>query len=83
MNTLETAVVFTALMLVLSGLIVMPANLCNDTLFEAREAVDDVLQKEDEEISQEGLNTFFTGVSENYRMIYGFIAGEGSSDESE
>ncbi|MCR5592984.1 MAG: hypothetical protein K6F79_04470 [Saccharofermentans sp.] len=83
MSTLETAFVFTAVMIVLSGLIVLPANLCNDTLNEARAAVEDVLHKDEEVLSPEGLNTFFTGISENYRMIYGFIAGEESEYEEE
>ncbi|MBP5180819.1 MAG: hypothetical protein J6127_05990 [Clostridiales bacterium] len=81
MSTLETAVVFTAVMFVLSGLIVLPAHLCNDTLAEAQNAVEDVLSREEDDMSPEGLNTFFTGISENYRMIYGALLGEVPDEE--
>ena len=81
MSTLETAVVFTAVMIVLSGLIVLPAHLCNDTLAEAQNAVEDVLSREEDDMSPEGLNTFFTGISENYRMIYGALLGEVPDEE--
>ena len=80
MSTLETTIVITLVMLVLTGLIVLPAGLCADTITDAQEAIEDVLD-EDEMISPERLNTFFTGISENYRIIYGAIAGEVSDEE--
>lgn len=80
MSTLETAIVISAVMLVLSGLIIFPADLCARTLSDAREAIEEVLE-DDGLISAERLNTFLTGVSENYRIIYGAIVGEVADEE--
>jgi hypothetical protein len=80
MSTLETTIVISAVMLVLSALIILPAQLCAEALTDAQDAIEDVLT-EDDLISPERLNTFFTGISENYRIIYGSIVGEVSDEE--
>ena len=80
MSTLETTIIISAVMLVLSALIILPAQLCAEALTDAQEAIEDVLS-EDDLISPERLNTFFTGISENYRIIYGSIVGEVSDEE--
>ena len=80
MSTLETTIVISAVMLVLSALIILPAQLCAEALTDAQDAIEDVLS-EDDLISPERLNTFFTGISENYRIIYGSIVGEVSNEE--
>jgi hypothetical protein len=80
MSTLETTIVISAVMLVLSALIILPAQLCAEALTDAQDAIEDVLS-EDDLISPERLNTFFTGISENYRIIYGSIVGEVSDEE--
>ena len=80
MSTLETTIVISAVMLVLSALIILPAQLCAEALTDAQVAIEDVLS-EDDLISPERLNTFFTGISENYRIIYGSIVGEVSDEE--
>ena len=80
MSTLETTIVISAVMLVLSALIILPAQLCAEALTDAQDAIEDVLS-EDDLISPEPLNTFFTGISENYRIIYGSIVGEVSDEE--
>ena len=83
MSTLETSIVISTVMLVLTGLIILPARLCADTLTDARLAVEDVLTEDPDLISPERLNTFFTGISENYRIIYGAIAEGVPEDEEE
>lgn len=80
MSTLETTIVISAVMLVLSALIILPAQLCAEALTDVQDAIEDVLS-EDDIISPERLNTFFTGISENYRIIYGSIVGEVSDGE--
>lgn len=80
MSTLETTIVISAVMLVLSALIILPAQLCAEALTDVQDAIEDVLS-EDDIISPERLNTFFTGISENYRIIYGSIVGEVSDEE--
>jgi hypothetical protein len=80
MSTLETTIVISAVMLVLSALIILPAQLCAEALTDVQDAIEDVLS-EDDLISPERLNTFFTGISENYRIIYGSIVGEVSDEE--
>ena len=81
MSSLETAIVFSVVLTVLSGMIILPAKLCADTLTDARDAVTDILEPDIDILSPERLNTFLTGISENYRIIYGAIAGEVSDAE--
>lgn len=81
MSTLETSIVFTFVLLVLSGLIVVPARLCVDTAADSRYITDEVLNDYEDLISPERLNTFFTGLSENYRIIYGSLSGEAANEE--
>ncbi|MBO6192943.1 MAG: hypothetical protein J6O00_02050 [Clostridiales bacterium] len=81
MSTLETSIVFTFVLLVLSGLIVVPAILCADTAADSRYITDEVLNDYEDLISPERLNTFFTGLSENYRIIYGSLSGEAADEE--
>ena len=80
MSTLETVIVISLVMFVLTGMIILLAGMCADTLSDAQEAIEDVLT-EDDLISAERLNTFFTGISENYRIIYGTITEEVSDEE--
>ena len=81
MSTLQTSIVFTFVLLVLSGLIVVPARLCADTAADSRYITDEVLNDYEDLISPERLNTFFTGLSENYRIIYGSLSGEAADEE--
>ena len=81
MSSLETAIVFSVVLTVLSGMVILPASLCADTVSDAREAIADILEEDSDIISPERLNTFFTGISENYRIIYGALAGEVSDEE--
>ena len=81
MSTLETAIVFSTVMLVLCGFIVLPADLCADTINDASRAIEDVVNVDRDTLSQEKINTFLTGISENYRIIYGTILGEASDEE--
>jgi len=80
MSSLETAICYTVVLLVLSALILLPMKLCADTLFDANSAIEDVLDDTDGFISAERLNTFLVGLSENYRIIYGTILGEADDE---
>lgn len=81
MSTLESAICFTLIIFVLSLLILFPVDICADTLSDANESIEDVLDTEDQYISPEQLNTFLTGISENYRIIYGTFAREVLNEE--
>ena len=81
MSTLETSIVITFVMLVLTGLIIFPADLCADTIEDADYITECVIEKYEDVISPERLNTFLTGISENYRIVYGVIAGEAADEE--
>ncbi len=81
MSTLETSIIFSLVMLVLSGLIIGPAKLCAETITDDREAMEDILDGNSEIMSPERLNTFFTGISDNYRIIYGAVVGEVADEE--
>ena len=71
-STLETAIVITAVIFVLTALIIIPADVCVDCAGETTTAVEDVENGTDG-ISAEQLNTLLTGLSENYRIIYGGV----------
>ncbi len=81
MSTLESSIVISVVMLVLSALIIMPARLCAETMRDANAAIEDVLEEDTDIISAERLNTFLTGLSENYRIIYGAIVQEVADEE--
>ena len=80
MSTLETAIVFSCVLLVLSGLIILPAGLCVKASVDADAAVTDIMEEE-ADVSPEELNTFLSGISDNYRIIYGALLGEVSDEE--
>ena len=71
-STLETAIVITAVIFVLTALIIVPADVCATCAAETSSAIEDVGDGTDG-ISAEQLNTLLTGLSENYRIIYGGI----------
>lgn len=79
-TTLESAVVIAAVITVITMFIVVPASFCADTYSDFTEAEEEILE-EDRDISQEALCTFLTGLSENYRMIYGGIRDALSDEE--
>ncbi len=81
MSTLETALVISAVMLVMTGMIILPADLCAKAAGDAVLAVNDVIDGDPGIISAERLNTFLTGISENYRIIYGSLIEEALSEE--
>jgi hypothetical protein len=69
-STLETAIVITAVIFVLTLFIIIPADVCIDCKTVTDTAIEDIGDGA-EGISSEQLNTLLTGLSENYRMIYG------------
>ena len=79
-STLETAIVITAVIFVLTSLVIIPAEVCVDCRRSAVDAVEDISDGT-EGISSEQLNTLLTGLSENYRMIYGGVL-DAISEES-
>ena len=72
-STFETAIVITAVIFILTALIIIPADVCIDCHGLTSDAIEDTGDGTDG-ISSEQLNTLLTGLSENYRMIYGGIA---------
>lgn len=80
MSTVESAISITLVFLVLCALIIMPISICSQALNDANSSIEDVLT-EDGFITPEQLNTFLTGISENYRIIYGTIVEEVSNEE--
>lgn len=96
MSTLETAVAFTVIITFLTFLIVCPEEIALECIEEVRCGdkeicffIDDSGLMDSEEIggseayntSPEKLCTYLTGVSDNYRIIYGTIASGGGSNE--
>lgn len=72
-STLETAIVISAVIFILTAFIIFPADVCVDCHSLTVEAEDDINDGPDG-ISSEQLNTLLTGLSENYRMIYGGLS---------
>ncbi|HAW16414.1 MAG TPA: hypothetical protein DCW41_06915 [Clostridiales bacterium] len=87
-STLETAVVFSTVLIILTFLITAPMLICGDirdeflVLLEEQEQYTDngeLIREEDmggydlRDVGSERLNTFLTGISENYRIIYGTL----------
>lgn len=99
MSTLETAIAFTVIIAFLTFLIVGPEQLALQCIEDVRSGeqeisfyiLDDSLLEcaeiggtESYNTSPEKLCTFLTGISDNYRIIYGTIAsGGGSNEENE
>lgn len=79
-STLETAIVISAVIFVLTALIIFPADVCVSCHEATGLAVQDVTDGT-EGISSEQLNTLLTGLSENYRMIYGGISDALTEEE--
>ncbi len=68
-TTLESALVITAVIAVLVAFIIVPASFCADTVQDYKDAQEELYEERD--LTQEELCTFLTGISENYRLIYG------------
>ena len=96
MSTLETAIAFTVIITFLTFLIVCPEELALQSLEDVKAGgeeigffIDDSALMDSRTIggsdsyntSPEKLCTYLTGISDNYRIIYGTIAGGGGSDE--
>lgn len=96
MSTLETAIAFTVIITFLTFLIVCPEELALQSLEDVKAGgeeigffIDDsslmdsrtIGDSESCNTSPEKLCTYLTGISDNYRIIYGTIAGGGGSDE--
>ena len=96
MSTLETAIAFTVIITFLTFLIVCPEELALRSIEDVKEGgeeigfyIDDsslmdsrtIGGSESYNTSPEKLCTYLTGISDNYRIVYGTIAGGGGSDE--
>jgi len=80
MSTIEAAICFSGVFLVICALIVLPANLCLDAKEITVEAIEDVASEDDGFLSAERFNTLLTGLSENYRIIYSGLVEAVSGD---
>lgn len=96
MSTLETAIAFTVIITFLTFLIVCPEELALRSIEDVKAGgeeigfyIDDSSLMDSRNIggsesyntSPEKLCTYLTGISDNYRIVYGTIAGGGGSDE--
>ena len=87
-STLETAIVFTAVITVLTAMLMMPADLVCESVDDVRFGFEelrfhsensDVLSSDDvggvscNDISEERICTLLSGLSDNYRLIYGGV----------
>ena len=96
MSTIETAIAFTVIITFLTFLIVCPEEVALECIEEVRYGdkeicfyIDDCGLMDSKEIggnesyntSPEKLCTYLTGVSDNYRIIYGTIASGGGGNE--
>lgn len=96
MSTLETAIAFTVIITFLTFLIVCPEELALRSIEDVKAGgeeigfyIDDsslmdsriIGGSESYNTSPEKLCTYLTGISDNYRIVYGTIAGGGGSDE--
>ena len=98
MSTLETAIAFTVIITFLTFLIVCPEELALRSLEDVKAGgeeicfyIDDNSLLDSRDIggneaynsSPEKLCTYLTGISDNYRIIYGTIAGGGGISEDD
>ena len=89
-STLETAIVISAVITIIVFLILAPLDMCGecfDSAITGKKELDHQLSDTDiigaykindttgSTTSPETLCTFLTGISENYRLIYGAVAG--------
>ena len=96
MSTLETAIAFTVIITFITFLIVGPEELalqCIEDVKAGQKEIGffiedgglmeskDIGGNESYNTSPEKLCTYLTGISDNYRIIYGTIASGGSSNE--
>ncbi|MBR5359368.1 MAG: hypothetical protein IK123_00640 [Lachnospiraceae bacterium] len=96
MSTLETAIAFTVIITFLTFLIVCPEEIALQCIDDVRYGdeeicfyIDDSGLMDSEEIggnesyntSPEKLCTYLTGVSDNYRIIYGTVVSGGGDNE--
>ncbi len=74
-STLETSIVFTAVIVILSALIMWPFEFVKDSYGYMKECIEDPLMEDDSYsvMTVEEMNTILTGLSENYRMIIGGV----------
>lgn len=91
-STIETALIFTVVLLVLSILITGPEDICLESLDDCRNGIQEVgFMLQDERISSvvkigdvkvcdcspERFCTYISGLSDCYRIVYGSISDSG------
>ena len=97
-STLETSIVFTVVILLISFLIMGPADLSLESLDDCRDGMDEIrFETEDSSIasfttvggvkisdcSPERFCTYITGFSDCYRIIYHTVADLAGGDEDD
>ena len=101
MSTLETAIVFSILLTMLTFFVTAPENTAMEALYDCRAGIEEsAFQNRDERLlsekkigkalsydtSPEKLCTYLTGLSDNFRLIYGkaaSVANEVTSNAKE
>ena len=88
-STIETAIVFTLVLLIIVTLITGPERVCLDSIGDLKSGIRELeIELEDSEVaafyevngvnisdtSPERICTFMTGISDNFRLIYGGLS---------
>ena len=88
-STIETAIVFTLVLLIIVTLITGPERVCLDSIGDLKSGIRELeIELEDSEVaafyevngvnisdtSPERICTFLTGISDNFRLIYGGLS---------
>lgn len=72
-STLETAIVFSTVFIVICIFIVLPLSVCGDAYDDFVKGSEEISNYYDSEYNAQSFNFMLTGISENYRMIYGTL----------
>lgn len=72
-STLETAIVFSTVFIVICIFIVLPLSVCGDAYDNFVEGSEEISNYYDSDYNAQSFNFMLTGISENYRMIYGTL----------
>lgn len=70
-SSLETAIVFSTIFVIICFFIVVPLEFCGFAYNDFCDGCDELEDYYYDEYSAQDFNTFVVGISENYRLIYG------------
>lgn len=69
-STLETAIVFSSVLLIICAFILLPLNVCGSAFEDVKDASHELDDYYDTSYNAQDFNFMVTGLSENYRLIY-------------